>query len=68
MAIIKKLQLEIRLAERCLLNPDQRIEYDRRLRGQRSERVRWRTLKIRTARVEPAGETAEIKSHVTPAA
>jgi hypothetical protein len=68
-AIVKKLQVEIRLAERCLLDPDSRSEYDRRLRGERSHRVRWRTVKVKQPRVQPSGETVtDWKSHITPAA
>jgi hypothetical protein len=68
-AVVRKIQMEIRLAERCLLDPESKSEYDRRLRGERSERVRWRTIKCRSPRVEPSSETVtELKSHVTPAA
>jgi hypothetical protein len=68
-AIVKKLQMEIRLAERCLLDPDSKSEYDRRLRGERSLRVRWRMIKAKPPRMEPNRETVtEWKSHVTPAA
>jgi hypothetical protein len=66
-AIVKKLAAELRLAERCLAEPETKAEYDRRLRGERSQRVRWRTTQGKPLRHQASTDTVtELKSHVTP--
>jgi hypothetical protein len=41
-ALASRIAAELRLAEHCLLEPAAKLEYDRRLRGQRTRRSRWR--------------------------
>jgi hypothetical protein len=51
-AIASRIATELRLAEQCLLNPVAKAEYDRRLRGERPARARWRVSKRMTLRFE----------------